>query len=166
MGRDKARLRFAGESLLGHVRAIARKTGWLVLVIRRDAVAQCGPLGGIYTALTKSRADAHLFLACDMPFVSPDLLTALAARLGSRQRAVFASLNGTAGFPFCIRATALPVIEKQIRDRQFSLQSLARALSAKLFRIPKSRAIELFNINTPEDWLAARRQEAGNRPPK
>jgi molybdopterin-guanine dinucleotide biosynthesis protein A len=167
MGRDKARLRFGGKSLLGHVRSIARKTGWPVRLIRRDAVAHCGPLGGIYTALTKGRADAHLFLACDMPFVSPGLLNALVDRAGLKERAVFATLNGTAGFPFYIHATALPVIERQMRKGQFSLQSLARALRAKLFRIPKRRAVELLNINTPEDWrMALRRHERGNRAPK
>ena len=160
MGRDKARLRLAGKSLLGHVRSLAKKSGWPVRVIRRDAVARCGPLGGIYTALTKNHAEAHIFLACDMPFVSPDLLTMLAARLGPKECAVFASLDGVVGFPFCIRATILPVIEKQIRAKRFSLQSLARVLQAKLLRIPKRRAIELFNVNTPEDWRDARHRQA------
>lgn len=159
MGRDKARLRVAGKSLLGYVRSIARKTGWPVRVIRRDAVARCGPLGGIYTALTKSRAEAHVFLACDMPFVSSDLLTTLATRLSlsPKEEAVFATLDGTVGFPFCIRATALPVVEKQIREKRFSLQSLAGVLRAKLLRVPKRRAVELFNVNTPAEWLVARR---------
>ena len=160
MGRDKARLRFARTSLLARVRSIARKTGWLVRVIRRDAVARCGPLGGIYTALTKSHAEAHLFLACDMPFVSSELLTDLEGRLGPKECAVFTALDGAVGFPFCIRAMALPVIEEQIREKRFSLQSLARVLRARLLRIPKRRAIELFNVNTPEDWLDARHRLA------
>lgn len=45
MGRDKARLRLRGRTLLAWVRAAARATGWPVRVIRRDLVPRCGPLG-------------------------------------------------------------------------------------------------------------------------
>jgi molybdopterin-guanine dinucleotide biosynthesis protein A len=162
MGRDKARLVLKGKSLLGHIRSLAKKMGWPVRVIRRDAVRHCGPLGGIYTALKAGSAETHLFLACDMPFVSSDLLARVAARAGSKRRAVFATLDGTAGFPFCLPAAALPVVEAQIRKKQFSLQALARVLEAKLLRIPKRREHELLNINTPEDWLAARRLHEGS----
>lgn len=157
MGRDKARLRFGGRSLLGHVRAAAEATGWPVRIIRRDAVARCGPLGGIYTALKTSRAGAELFLACDMPFVSSALLTDLANRLGAKQRAVFATADDRAGFPFLLRAAALPLVEQQIHARQFSIQSLAEVLRARFFRVPKSRAVELVNINTLVDWENVRR---------
>ena len=157
MGRDKSRLRFRGRSLLGHVRAAAEATGWPVRVIRRDAVPRCGPLGGIYTALKTSGAEVELFLPCDMPFISPALLKDLARRLGSRQRAVFATADGRAGFPFLLRAADLPVIEQQIQVRQFSIHSLAEVLRAKLFRVPGSRTVELSNINTPADWENARR---------
>lgn len=157
MGRDKARLRFGGRTLLDHVRAAAEATGWPVRISRHDAVPRCGPLGGIYTALKTSRAGAELFLACDMPFVSPALLHELTARLGSKQCAVFATADGRPGFPFLLRAAALPVVEQQIHARQFSLQALSGALPAKIFRVPKQRIVELLNINTPADWLKARR---------
>ena len=157
MGRDKTRLRLDGRSLLGHVRAAAEATGWPVRVIRRDAVPRCGPLGGIYTALQSSRSGAELFLACDMPFVSPLLLTDLADRLGPKCNAVFAAADGRVGFPFLLRTAVLPVVEKQIQSRQFSLQALAEALGAVRFRVPKGRTHELRNINTPAEWQKARR---------
>jgi molybdopterin-guanine dinucleotide biosynthesis protein A len=74
MGRDKARLRLGQRTMLGRIRVAARATGLPVRVIRRDAVPRCGPLGGIYTALQSTRAEAVLFLACDMPFVTPELI--------------------------------------------------------------------------------------------
>ena len=74
MGRDKARLRLNGRTLLAQVRDAAQTLGCPVRVIRRDLVTRCGPLGGVFTALKTSRAEAVLFLACDMPFVSPELL--------------------------------------------------------------------------------------------
>ena len=157
MGRDKARLRLGRHSLLGLVRASARKTGWPVRVIRRDLVARCGPLGGVYTALKTSRADAELFLACDMPFVSVGLLARLLSGLGPRRDAVFSAFDGSASFPFLVRVRALPIVEKQIRRKRFSVQSLARALRAKLIRLPRHDQAELVNINTPGDWKSARK---------
>jgi len=157
MGRDKSRLRFRGRTLLGHVRAAAKATGWPVRIIRRDAVPECGPLGGVYTALKTSRAEVELFLPCDMPFISSKLLKDLARRLRPKQRAVFATAGGKVGFPFLLRSAALPVVEKQIHAKQFSLQALAETLHTGLLRLSKDRTMEIWNINTPADWRKARR---------
>ena len=154
MGRDKAKLRLGRRTMLGHVRAAAVEMGWPVRVIRRDLVARCGPLGGIYTALKTSRADAELFLACDMPFVSPGLLREISAKLSRSCPATFGVVNGMAGFPFVIWKEALPVIEQQVVQGRFSLQKLAVALNARRVRIPKARQWEVQNINMPEDWRA------------
>jgi molybdenum cofactor guanylyltransferase len=128
-------------------------------VIRRDLVRRCGPLGGVYTALKTSRSEAELFLACDMPFVSPELMAKLIKNAGSEGQAVFVAVDGVAGFPFLLSVRALPVVERQIRSKDFSLQALARELRAKVIRIPRRQERELFNINTPEDWQAACRMQ-------
>src|SRR5206468_11629485 len=70
MGRDKSRLHMGGRTLLAHIRRTAKMIGLPHRIIRRDLVVHCGPVGGLYTALVASRADATLFLSCDMPFVS------------------------------------------------------------------------------------------------
>src|ERR1700691_533511 len=79
MGRNNSRIRRGQRTLLQHIRAAAGQLGYPVRTIRRDAIARSGPIGGIYTALKRSRADAVLLLACDMPFVSPDFLRKLIA---------------------------------------------------------------------------------------
>lgn len=156
MGRDKSRLRLGGRSLVGHVRTTAKTLGWPVRVIRRDQVKRCGPLGGICTALQTSRAEVEIFLACDMPFVSAGLLQKLVQSLRQRRSAAFVSRNGLVGFPFALRRETLPVVEEQIRRKIFSLQSLAAILSARELRASARQAMELFNINTEDDWTRAR----------
>lgn len=142
--------------MLAQVRRVAKELGSPVRVIRRDLVGRCGPLGGVFTALKTSRADRVLFLACDMPFVSADLLRELDKQLSSRRRAVFSVLDGVAGFPFLLRRDALAFVEQQIARREFSLQKLATALEARLWKVPGRRRGELRNLNSPADLRAVR----------
>lgn len=149
MGRDKARLRWRGRSLLAWVRAAARATGWPVRVIRRDLVPRCGPLGGVWTAFQRSRAERLVFLSCDMPFVTPELIRAVAARKG---RGVFVRTEEGAGFPFALDRAVLPEIEQALTEKRFSLQGLSQRLRAAQLHLPKNRLPELLNLNTPEDF--------------
>jgi molybdopterin-guanine dinucleotide biosynthesis protein A len=165
MGRDKTRLRLGRRTMLGVIRATAAATGLSVRVIRKDCVQRCGPLGGIYTALTRTAAQAVLFLACDMPFVSTELLQTLLTRWRSTARsqpdsstAFFVRANGMVGFPFLLRREALPVVASQISRREFSLQNLAEALKAKFLRPSRHFASQFQNINTPEEWKEAARK--------
>lgn len=156
MGREKSRLRLGGRTLLGHVRLAATSLGLPVRVIRRDLVPRCGPLGGIYTALKTSEAGAELFLACDTPFISATLLRQVVRRFRTSRGASFSTVDGLAGFPFVIEPSALPLIERQLKTKQFSLQALASSLKARLSPVPLKRRFELFNVNTPAEWEEAR----------
>ena len=158
MGKDKARLRLGQRTLLGHVRLRANALGLPVRVIRRDLVSRCGPLGGIYTALCRDRAESVLFLSCDMPFVSEALLGNLLARIGEATVAVFVNTNGILGFPFWLRRrNALPVVAAQLERGDHSLQALAKTLHAESFFPLAGQAGQLCNINTSSDWEFARR---------
>ncbi len=163
MGRDKARLRLGGRTLLARVRDAARATGWPVRVVRRDIGPRRGPLGGVWTAFQRSRAERLVFLPCDAPFVSPEWIR----RVGQgRTRAVFTCTADGAGFPFALARECMPVVERQLSSGEFSLQRLATKLRAKRLRLPARRVGELRNLNTPEDWHQAReRAKAGGLTP-
>jgi molybdopterin-guanine dinucleotide biosynthesis protein A len=168
LGRDKARLRLGRRTLVGHLRAAARGLGLPVRVIRRDRVPRCGPLGGVFTALKAGRADAQLFLACDMPFVPTAWLARLVRTFRKRPGPLFTATAGGAGFPFLLPRASLAVVERQIAARSFSLQELAREVNARLVRPPRVLAGAFFNVNTPADWAIARQrwqraQSAGSR---
>ena len=175
MGYDKSRVRLGRHSLLQHIRAAASQLPFPVRVIRRDAVPRCGPIGGIYTALKRSRADSILLLACDMPFISPSFLKKMikAFHLAPPARqlntpavecpplpiALFARENKLAGFPCLLRREpSLPIVFAQIATAQFSLQALAKKLRAKTLSPPRAAAIQLTNINTPADLQKASRR--------
>jgi molybdopterin-guanine dinucleotide biosynthesis protein A len=164
MGRDKARLRIGSKTLLGHIQGEALKLRLPVRIIRRDLVPRCGPLGGIYTALKTSAAEAELFLACDMPFVSAGLLESLVEFWTTERRPAFIVSQRTAGFPFVVPVEAFEIVENQMLKKIFSLQKLAEVLKGRLMHAPVEHEEELFNVNTSAEWRAAlRRWKVGHK---
>jgi len=169
MGRDKSRLRLGTTTMLGHIRKTAQATGLPVRVIRRDCVPKCGPLGGIYTALKTARAEAVLFLACDMPLVTTELIqfilryvfqTSANTKVPFRG-ALFVRACGRPGFPLLLRPETVELVRQQIERGEFSLQSLAKALGATILSVKRAWSQQLFNVNTPGEWEVVRRLKRG-----
>jgi molybdopterin-guanine dinucleotide biosynthesis protein A len=165
MGRDKTRLRLGGKTLLRRVRDVAGQTRWPVRIIRRDLVARCGPLGGVYTALQTTRAKSVLFLACDMPFVTVELIDRMIELPPAKSGAIFTrnGLGGKLGFPFLLRRNLLAKVQRQLAQHRYSLQTLAARCRAKIFAARLARLV-LFNVNTPGDWERARKWVAEGKP--
>lgn len=165
MGRDKAALELCGETLL--LRAIA-KLRRLDLSVRvaglrtpvptldvpviPDRFVDCGPLGGVETALRESVADFVLALAVDVPLIEPAFLWLLLTR-ASRTRAL-ATIPRVTGAPqpLCAvyhRALHAPVaIALAAGDFKIMrvIESAAHALGG-------SAALDLFDAETA--WTAA-----------
>ena len=166
MGRDKSRMKIHGSTMLARIRAVAggsstfKLTGYgntlkrelqpRVRVLRQDAVPRCGPLGGIVTALRSTRACAVLFLACDMPLVSPLLLRRLFRASADGKCAACTAHGERVGFPLLLPVADLAAVEAQLIAGEFSLQTLAKKLAARRLLVPPSSE-ELWNVNTPED---------------
>lgn len=165
LGRDKARLKIDGVTMLASIRAVAMKanlrlTGYAntkkgelrprVRVLRKDAVPRCGPLGGLVTALRTTRARGVLFLACDMPLITPLLLRRLFRASADGKCATFTAQEQRVGFPLLLPVTDLPAVEGQWATGELSLQSLAEKLHARRLLVP-ARSEDLSNINTPDD---------------
>jgi molybdopterin-guanine dinucleotide biosynthesis protein A len=162
MGHDKSRLRLGTKTMLGIIKDVARSAGGSVRIIRNDLVPRCGPLGGILTALKTSPAKQILFLACDMPFITVELLRRL-AKARTEGRAMFVRKDDRVGFPFLLPVTALNIVQLQIEAGDLSLQSLARVLKGKKVALPRSWSTQLQNINTPEKFELAKRTWAARK---
>jgi molybdenum cofactor guanylyltransferase len=157
MGRDKARLRLGNRTMLGQIKKTAKKTGCSVRIIKRDIFPRCGPAGGVHAALSTTKSDAVLFLACDMPFVECDLLSFVLKRAESSQAPVFTKSGSRFGFPFVLSRQTLASVEKQLRIGACSIQDLAKALHAKTLRLPAKFEVQLLNVNTPHEWEVVRK---------
>jgi molybdopterin-guanine dinucleotide biosynthesis protein A len=154
MGKDKARLQLGGQTMLRAVRKAAAATGLPTRVLRKDVAPGCGPLGGLYTALKGTTSDSILFLACDMPLITPALLRSLLEAAGNSS-AWFVTNKQRIGFPFLLTRSCLQIVERNLERGNLSLASLANALRAKLIRVPARHTCQLFNVNTPADFSRA-----------
>lgn len=177
MGTSKAALAIAGEPLVRRVvrrleGALARvivvgppELGPLVAGIELlpDDRPGVGPLGGIATAL-RAAGDDHVFVvACDMPFVAPALVAAL-ARAALRDSSVDALVLRTARGREPLHAvyapSCLPVIARQLDAGDLALQHLLQHLRAREVPLETMAAhdplgLSTLNVNTPEEWERA-----------
>jgi molybdopterin-guanine dinucleotide biosynthesis protein A len=165
MGRDKALLAYREATLVEYVaRAVREAIGSVALVgdpdrygqlghaVYRDKVPGCGPLGGIYTALSVSLTDWNLIVACDMPGISARALQRLIEPEAEPGRNCVIGL-GPSGKPEPLCAIyhrrCLPALDRAIREKRFKMRDLVAELEAELRPL---EAAALANVNTPAEW--------------
>ena len=151
MGRHKARLLLGHRTFLQVITETARELGAPIEVIFDDIVPPCGPLGGIHTAFARYRFDRALFLTCDMPLITPQLLNQLIRHQGP----TFTTTAEGPGFPCVLPVSARAVIQNQIKQGRHSVHALSTALKATNFSPELSFPDELLNVNTPADYRRA-----------
>lgn len=139
------------------------------LSLIKDIYKNRGALGGIHSALTHSKSDWTIILACDYPFVTVDLLEFLMKRAESENdfdafapiqkdgkiqslcavyktencRKILSEMLENAGEKYSVRDFL-----SQIKTRYIEFSEIADLPNAEHF---------FFNVNTPEDFLLAKK---------
>jgi molybdopterin-guanine dinucleotide biosynthesis protein A len=183
MGRDKATLPLRGkllaetiaetiEQAIGHVAFVgethakstfsadktlvdvAQTHGW---TIHPDMVPNCGPMGGLLSALQASVTPWNLLIACDMPDVSRSLIEALLAPIHPPVSAisydVIVAETGGRVHPLCgvYHARIVPLVARAIETKMLKMHDLLAQL--RVLRVPVQPSW-VRNVNTPEQWRA------------
>lgn len=148
MGRSKALLRLEGRPLVEHMLGLLHAVpGVAEAVISGsvegyDGIPDPAPFSGPAEAVRalRTRFTGHdlLIVPVDMPFLTPGLLTALAA---SSHGACY----GQSPLPLYLPASA-PLGEGA------SLKALTAPTGLSRLPLPPDHAHVLANLNTPEDW--------------
>ncbi len=180
MRRDKAALAYAGKTQLDRAcELLARHTAAVFVSVRADqaqepararhalivdSVAGGGPMVGIRSAMAAHPGDAWLVIACDLPFLSDQVLAAL---LAERRRALAADpgLMATAyrsahdGLPEPLCSVWEPRAAAALAEyhaggghcpRKFLMRHPAHLIDPV-----DARALD--NVNTPEEYAEASR---------
>jgi molybdopterin-guanine dinucleotide biosynthesis protein A len=162
MGTNKALLQLDDRTLVERSLAVLRQCFAQNLVIAGDLdgslpddMPGIGPLGGIVTALR--RTPSIFVVACDMPFLNADLIRDMAAMLRGNDAVAIRGEPLHAGY----NRSALPAVEQAIAAVDYSVHRLLGRLRVKylserqLSQYANWRAA-LTNINTPQEWEAAK----------
>jgi molybdopterin-guanine dinucleotide biosynthesis protein A len=130
-----------------------------------DLHEHLGPLGGVHTALAHCGAgESALILACDLPFITTDLLTFLCGvHQGENPQSITVpldqsnrpqplaaiydqSLEATVGQMLAANELRVDLLYSRVSTRLISFAEFANLRDAERFFI---------NVNTPEEYLAA-----------
>jgi len=171
-GVDKALLPWGERSLLDAIAAEAHSAAQEVLIVGgvascpngavvvEDVIPGCGPLGGLHAGLSAARFERCLAVACDMPFVTADVMRGL-LRLGEGyDAAVPRAADGLHPLLAAYSRACLPCIESQLRNGDRSMRSFFDRVSLRWIREEELRPFDpelrcLFNINTWQDYQRA-----------
>lgn len=182
MGKDKGLVEFLGQTLIERVLSRVASLASEILVTTNnlqgyrfldvplvaDLLPGQGALGGLYTALSAAGYPIVGVVACDMPFVSPSMLSAQRDLLIQSAADLVIPQTPQGLEPFHAvyrRKTCLPAVKAalqagkqrvdawfpQVRLRYFTQEEI-------LLYDPQGRAF--FNVNTPADLQKAE-QAAG-----
>ncbi len=163
---------FEGKTLLDHAVALAQKISPEVLLIGEldecsqpagipafpDLIPGCGPLGGIYTALYHSKLPLVASLPCDMPLLTVGIYSFLGRFAEDERPSVAVSHKGLEPLVSIWPKSALPVIQRTLWQKRFSIREALRELNAAEVYLPApphNYRPEMFsNINYKEDLRA------------
>jgi molybdenum cofactor guanylyltransferase len=177
MGNSKAHLLIAGEPLLHRVVGRLRAALSDVLVVGPPELAPLvpdipvipdtrlgmGPLAGLEAALGAITARYAFVVACDMPFVAPALVAALAARALAAPDYDVAALRSAHGLEHLhavYARTCLAPITDALDRGDRSVHGLLVRL--RVLEVSPAEAsaydptgLSAFNANTPGEWARA-----------
>lgn len=185
MGKPKAFLKIGGKQLIQYPLALLNSICPEVFVVSKkpelyskfnvkgiqDEV-DAGPMGGIYTGLREASYPWAIVLACDMPFVTREILEGLIRQIRPQSdlQAVIPLAPEKSGKelmkqPLCALYSkqAIPTLEKKISSGQISLIESFSEPGARFMHWlsldPKDReAISFRNLNDPKEFKSAKKE--------
>ena len=174
-GRPKALLELGGRRIIERVLDAVRPVVDDVLIVTNtpdlyrflglpmvgDAFPDHGSLGGIYTGLAAAGGDAAFTVACDMPFVHPDVVRLVVARAADADVVIPRVGDQLETMHAVYGKACLPPIEIQLRAGRLKIVGFlpaVRVIEISEAEVARHRApdVAFMNVNTPEELARAR----------
>ena len=181
MGSDKSQLLLNNHSFLEHIASTLFKlTNTVTIVghnsddarlrVARDIYPKWGALGGIHGALNTCRTEWAFVTACDMPFLTPELIQFLAQQRNQSEAVVPIQADGKPQ-PLCAFYRVDPCLDRaeQLIEsghrRPLDLLSSVKTRWVSFAELEDLDHSENFfvNINTPEDYYEATQRAAAHK---
>jgi molybdopterin-guanine dinucleotide biosynthesis protein A len=172
---NKGLLTVGGEAVLDRILARLSETCGQVLLVANDplpyagrnvrvvpdALPGHGALGGLHAALLNAPTEAVFVCGCDMPFISPALIRALAGMLGDRDAAVPRDGYGLQPLHAVYARRIAPLIPPALLRGDLKMGRFIGSLDALILPPEETTGFAaeadiFFNVNTPDDLEQAR----------
>jgi molybdopterin-guanine dinucleotide biosynthesis protein A len=184
MGRPKAWLTLAGEPMLCRVvRLLGQAVSPVVVVaapgqelpalplgviVARDAETGRGPLQGLAAGLEAlaGRAEAACATGCDAPFLAPAFVRRLVELCGPHAACAVEADGWPRPLPAVYRLGVLAIVRELLAAGQLRAGRLLERVPTRLVTLAELDGVDpslasLRNLNTPEEYEAARREVEG-----
>jgi len=182
MGQDKAFIRVEGICLFDYVYNKCKELFSEIIIVTKqpqqyrdyqahiviDAIGTGGSLGGIYTALMKA-TNYHTFcVACDMPFLKPEIVTHLIKKRLNRDIVIPLTRGGLEPLHALYSKQCIEPIKKLLERGELKIIKLLSEVVVCYCDEEELRMIDpslasFTNVNTQKDLLKIRRILKGSR---
>src|SRR4051812_37835113 len=178
MGQDKAFIPVDGRMMIDHAILQAHSVADEIFIVGpkekfgafgrivKDIFEDCGPLGGLHAALSRSRTNLSLVLAVDMPFIAPDFLKLLVDQAKASRATVTVARAGGGLQPLCAVYTKdfLPLTQAALESGNYKIDPLFPKTSTHIVDLAQHAEFDpaMFqNINSPDDLAKTKLPAAG-----
>ena len=174
-GRPKYNVVFKGKKLIDAAIALAAEFSDSIFVscgtlncdlpdhvtALKDIIPDCGPLGGIYSALHYSNARWNIIMPVDMPYLSAQIYNTLLTYIETTDAPIVAvSQNGLEPLVSIWPKSAEKIVEKFVLEGNYSIRGCLKALNFRSVTITEqlNEAGEdcFYNINTRQDLMRSK----------
>lgn len=166
MGRDKAMVRFRGQTLIERALATMRQVAADVAIVGDrpdlatfaevipDVAANVGPLAGLVAGAAHCKRTWAVFMPVDVPLLGAEVLAAMVEAAERADALCLVPLVDDEPQPLCVvlHGTVHDALEQQlVSGERKVMRAFEGAAGSRLVLMPM-RGVERFtNMNTPED---------------
>jgi molybdenum cofactor guanylyltransferase len=167
-GKDKALAGFSGKTLVEHSIAILQGVCGEILIssnnpeqfhftglpVIMDIYPQCGPIGGIHSGLIHASYEKVLFLGCDMPLISKDLLLFMIQSSKTHQGVIPMNEGFKQSLCILLEKNSSGVIEDSLKNKVYKILDALEGLKINFLETSKESFFYenlFFNVNTETD---------------
>lgn len=165
-GKKKSELIYREETFLTHIaRALGDiKTIYLSVEAKEpyeslgfpcitDIYPEIGPMGGIYSGLTRCKEDALFVLSCDTPCITNEVVQKIISGYNEKKRPVVIK-TGEKIHPLIgvYPKAVLPFMEEMIRKENYRMMYLVKQCGFDILELEELKWKQVININDPDSY--------------
>ncbi len=167
MGTDKGLLVVEGKSIVERIANVlnpfvneiviisnGNNYDFLGYKIYNDIIKECGPIGGIYTALSLSNTEKNFIVSCDMPNITKELVQFIIENSGESDISVPMHQNKLEPLCAIYDKHCYLKFEELIKENKLKLHDAINHFNTKYITIPETifKYNCFANINTPSEF--------------